>query len=216
MKISRIKKCRFCKSSKLEHVISLGKQHLQGYFRDYKKKNNKIYNQKFLTELLRCNPQKDKKACGLLQLSISVPSNILYKKYFYRSGVNSTMKNHLFAISKNIKKIFKNKKKINILDIGCNDGTLLKFFPKKFTKYGIDPSDSFPTNGIKNIKYFNDFFPSKKLSNKIKFDVITSIAMFYDLEDPSSFVKHIYNILKIDGIWIFEVSYMPEMLKFFF
>ncbi len=213
MKISRIKKCRFCKSSKLESVISLGKQHLQGFFKDNKTKNNRIYNQKFLTELVRCNPQKDKKACGLLQLSISVPSDILYKKYFYRSGVNSTMKNHLHGIAKNIIKIFKNKKKLNILDIGCNDGTLLKFFPKKFTKYGVDPSDSFPKKGIKNIKYYKDFFPCKRLPNKIKFDVITSIAMFYDLEDPSLFVNHIYNILKNDGVWIFEVSYMPEMLK---
>ena len=213
MKISRIKKCRFCKSNKLESVISLGKQHLQGYFKDNKKKNNRRYNQKFLTELVRCNPQKDKKACGLLQLSISVPSDILYKKYFYRSGVNSTMKNHLYGIAKNIKNIFKNKNKINILDIGCNDGTLLKFFPKKFIKYGVDPSDSFPKKGIKNIRYYKDFFPSKKLPNKIKFDVITSIAMFYDLEDPSLFVNHIYNILKTEGVWIFEVSYMPEMLK---
>ena len=102
MNISKIKKCRFCNSDKLDSVLSLGKQHLQGYFKDNKRKHNKIFNKKFLTELVRCNPKKDKNACGLLQLSISVPSNILYKKYFYRSGVNSTMKIHLNGIANKI------------------------------------------------------------------------------------------------------------------
>ena len=152
MNISKIKKCRFCNSDKLDSVLSLGKQHLQGYFKDNKRKHNKIFNKKFLTELVRCNPKKDKNACGLLQLSISVPSNILYKKYFYRSGVNSTMKIHLNGIANKIINIFKNKRKIDILDIGCNDGTLLKFFPKKFNKFGVDPQ-TIPNEGIENKIY---------------------------------------------------------------
>ncbi len=217
MKISRIEKCRFCKSKKLVKVINLGYQYLQGYFSNNSMRDSNQHSQKkFLTELVRCNSEEDKNACGLLQLSISIPTRILYKKYFYRSGINSTMIEHLRKISLSIKKIFKNKKKVNILDIGCNDGTFLKFFSKKFKKYGVDPSDSFPKKGIKNINYTNDFFPSPKLKKNIKknkFDVITSIAMFYDLENPSLFVKNIYENLSQDGIFIFEVSYMPEMLK---
>ena len=217
MKISRIKKCRFCKSKELEKVINLGPQFLQGYFQNNKiKKTNQIFQKKFLTELVRCNPEKDKNACGLLQMSTSVPTKILYEKYFYRSGINSTMVNHLNQIANDINKIYKKKKKIKILDIGCNDGTLLKFFSNKFDKYGIDPSDSFPKLGIKNINYIKDFFPSsklKKVTKNKKFDIITSIAMFYDLENPASFVENIYENLDKDGIFIFEVSYMPEMLK---
>ena len=59
-------------------------------------------------------------------------------------------------------------------------------------------------------------FPSSKLKSKSrnkKFDIITSIAMFYDLEDPSSFVKSINNFLSKDDLWIFEVSYIPKMLN---
>ena len=217
MKISRIKKCRFCKSKELEKVINLGPQFLQGYFQNNKlKKTNQIFQKKFLTELVRCNPEKDKNACGLLQMSTSVPTKILYEKYFYRSGINSTMVNHLNQIADDINKIYKKKKKIKILDIGCNDGTLLKFFSNKFDKYGIDPSDSFPKSGIKNINYIKDFFPSsklKKVTKNKKFDIITSIAMFYDLENPASFVENIYENLDKEGIFVFEVSYMPEMLK---
>ena len=217
MKIKRINKCRFCKSKNLKKVVSLGNQNLQGYFIDKNQKNNhKFINKKFLTELVRCDNQKNKNGCGLLQLSVSVPSDILYKKYFYRSGINLTMKNHLKKLATKIDRFFKNKNRVYILDIGCNDGTLLNFFSKKYLKYGIDPSDSFPLSGVKNIKFINDFFPSSKLKLKLgnkKFDVITSIAMFYDLEDPSSFVKNINNSLSKDGLWIFEVSYMPKMLK---
>ena len=73
MNISKIKKCRFCNSDKLDSVLSLGKQHLQGYFKDNKRKHNKIFNKKFLTELVRCNPKKKIKTrvvyCSYLFLS---------------------------------------------------------------------------------------------------------------------------------------------------
>ena len=112
MKIKKIKRCRFCQSKELERVISLGYQNLQGFFKkENKKYSNKFIENKFLTEVVRCNPQKDKKACGLLQLSVSVPSDILYKKYFYRSGINSTMKDHLKKLSLQIEFFFKKKKK---------------------------------------------------------------------------------------------------------
>ncbi len=217
MKIRKIKKCRYCKSKDLKKILDLGYQNLQGYFLDHKKKNkNEFINKKYPTELVRCDNKKNKKSCGLLQLSASVPLNILYKKYFYRSAINSTMRKHLKKCATETEKFFKNKKKLKILDIGCNDGTLLKFFSKKFNKYGIDPSDSFPSRGIKNVNYIKDFFPSKKLSlksNNLKFDLITSIAMFYDLEDPSNFVQNINKYLNDNGLWVFEVSYMPKMLK---
>lgn len=213
----KIKKCRFCKSKNLKKIVNLGYQNLQGYFGSSKKSHkNKSIDKKFITELVRCDNEKNKNACGLLQLSFSVPSNILYRKYFYRSGINSTMRNHLKKLAIKTEKYFSSYNKLKILDIGCNDGTLLNFFSKKFIKYGIDPSDSFPSKGIKNIKYIKDFFPSRKLLSKsknLKFDLITSIAMFYDLENPSIFVKNINNYLNNNGLWVFEVSYMPKMLK---
>ena len=79
---------------------------------------------------MRCDNQKNKQGCGLLQLSISIPSDILYKKYFYRSGINLTMRNHLKKLATSIDRFFKNKNKVSILDIGCNDGTLLNFLSK--------------------------------------------------------------------------------------
>jgi len=216
MNLNVIKTCRFCGSNKLTKVINLGKQYLQGYFVEdnFNKKKN-IFNTRFLTELVRCDSKKNKNACGLLQMSISIPPKLLYSQYFYKSGINSSMKEHLKRNTIEIKNIFKKKKKVYVLDIGCNDGTLLNFYPKKYIKFGIDPSDSL-SNGNKNFNFIKDFFPSTRLEKFLKqrkLDVITSIAMFYDLEDPSSFVKNIYKLLETKGIWIFEMSYMPDMLR---
>lgn len=211
---TKLKKCRVCGSTKFKTVINLGHQYLQSQFL-YKGSNNKVLQKKFLTKLVRCDQKVNKNACGLVQLSITVPKNYLYRNYFYRSGINQTMKTHLKNLHTEIMKMNK-EKRLSILDIGCNDGTFLNFFKKKIIKYGIDPSNSMIKNNFNNINFFKDYFPSRnflKSIGKKKFNIITSIAMFYDLDNPVLFAKKIEYLLKESGIWIFELSYMPQMLK---
>ena len=208
----KIKKCRICKKKNLKLVVDLKGQYIQGSF--IKKNFPSTYKKKIPLKLVLCNN------CSLLQANYSVSPKLLYKNYWYSSGINHTMRNHLKILSKkslNLLKISKiSHKKINILDIGCNDGTLLKNFSNKFNKIGIDPSQISNKIKDKNIKIINDFFPSKKLlkiSKKIKFNLITSIAMFYDLEEPLKFMNEINQSLSDDGIWVFEQSYLPFMIK---
>lgn len=206
------KTCRVCGSSALTPVINLGEQHLQGSF--VKPGKEMPPSRKIATSLVRCDPMIDERACGLLQMEYTVPPEVLYSAYWYRSGTNNTMRNHLRGIAEEALSIL-NKPKANVLDIGCNDGTLLSYYPQEFQKFGIDPSDV--AQEIQNdIKVVQDIFPSEELIKKLqgqKCDIITSIAMFYDLENPIEFTEGIRNILAPDGIWIFEMSYMPTMLK---
>lgn len=206
------KTCRVCGSKELTKVIDLGEQYLQGSFVKPSKEMPPI--RKIPVSLVRCDPTKDEKACGLLQMEHTVPPEVLYSAYWYRSGTNKTMRNHLRGVAEEAV-ILLDKSKARVLDIGCNDGTLLGYYPSEFQKFGVDPSDV--AQEIKGgITVVQDIFPSDELISKIqglKFDVITSIAMFYDLEDPIAFTKGIKNILSQDGIWIFEMSYMPTMLK---
>ncbi len=213
MHLIHINKCRACGSEALTEVIDLGEQHLQGSF--IKKGKEAPPMRKIALKLLRCDPTIDENACGLLQLAHTVPPTILYAAYWYRSGTNQTMNDHLSGIADDACKFINEKETDNVLDIGCNDGTLLKAFPKRFKKFGVDPSDIANEIGD-DVTVIQDLFPSLEFKNKVKgekkFKIVTSIAMFYDLQDPVSFVKAIKDILLDDGIWIFEMSYMPTML----
>jgi 2-polyprenyl-3-methyl-5-hydroxy-6-metoxy-1,4-benzoquinol methylase len=211
MHIRKRTTCRVCGSSSLKKVIELGPQYLQGSF--IKPGKEMPSTRKIECTLVRCDSDKDENACGLLQMQHSVPPEILYAAYWYRSGTNSTMRNHLKGIVDSVLPMI-SKQNAFVLDIGCNDGTLLNNYPKHFVKFGCDPSDI--AQEVKEAIVIQDIFPSENLFKLLEgktLDVITSIAMFYDLEDPVDFVKGIKKFLAPQGIWIFEMSYMPSMLE---
>ncbi len=201
-----------CQSSALTKVIDLGEQYLQGSF--VKPGRQQPPMRRVPTSLVRCDPMRDEKACGLLQMEYTVPPEVLYSVYWYRSGTNATMRNHLAGIADEATSLL-GAKTGTVLDIGCNDGTLLSAFPKAFTKIGIDPSD-LAREVPADIKVVRELFPSEELNSVLNgklCDVVTSIAMFYDLEDPIAFGRAVKRILAPNGIWCIEMSYMPMMLK---
>lgn len=205
--------CRVCGSNALTPVINLGDQNLQGSF--IKPGKEIPPSRKIPTSLVRCDPMRDERACGLLQMEYTIPPEILYSAYWYRSGTNNTMRRHLQGIVEEATRMTERNDSAIVLDIGCNDGTLLEFYPASFTKFGVDPSDV--AQEIKApVNVVQDIFPSEELLSRLgdrKFDIITSIAMFYDLEDPIIFTRGIKQVLSQEGIWVFEMSYMPSMLK---
>lgn len=207
------KTCRVCGSTALARVIDVGEQFLQGSF--VKPGKPEPPRRRIPLVLLRCDPTADETACGLLQLSHSVPPAILYANYWYRSGTNRTMTDHLRNIAEEAHSMIGKKQEALVLDIGCNDGTLLSFYPPSCDRYGIDPSDI--SRGVgEGITIINDLFPSVELKKKLngrQAEVITSIAMFYDLEDPVEFARRVKELLAPNGLWIFEMSYMPAMLE---
>ena len=206
------KTCRACGSPALTRVIDLGEQFLQGSFLKPGRTPPPV--RRIPTSLVRCDPMKDEKACGLLQMEYTVPPEVLYSSYWYRSGTNRTMREHLGAIARDAVALL-GTNDLNVLDIGCNDGTLLASYPREATKFGIDPSDV--AQGIgPGATIIQDLFPSEELLARLPdglFDVVTSIAMFYDLEDPVAFCRNVKQVLAPGGVWIFEMSYMPLMLR---
>jgi SAM-dependent methyltransferase len=206
------KTCRVCQSSALTKVIDLGEQYLQGSFVKPGRQQPPL--RRVPTSLVRCDPMRDEKACGLLQMEYTVPPEVLYSVYWYRSGTNATMRGHLAGIAAEGAALL-GKPAARVLDIGCNDGTLLAAYPKAFTKYGIDPSD-LAREVPEGIKVVHELFPSEELVSILggaKLDIITSIAMFYDLEDPIAFARAVKQVLAPEGIWCIEMSYMPTMLE---
>lgn len=213
MHLTHRKTCRACGSSALTPVIDLGPQHLQGSFVKPGKEDPPT--RRIPTSLVRCNPERDERACGLLQMEYTVPPEVLYSAYWYRSGTNETMRSHLRGIARQIVPLLEGCPTPRMLDIGCNDGTLLACFPSTFLRFGIDPSDIVVENAAE-LTIVRDLFPSRELTRLTEgcpFDLITSIAMFYDLEDPIAFARAISDVLAPNGVWVFEMSYMPSMLE---
>jgi len=200
----KIKSCRSCKSKKLVKLYSLGNQYFTGIFPS--NKHSKIPRGNL--GMLICNN------CKLLQLDENFDSNEMYgDNYGYMSSLNKSMISHLYLKALNLKKKYDLKSKKSILDIGSNDGTFLAFFNKNFSLFGCDPTiKKFGKFYRKDIIKIQNFFSSNLFKN-IKFDLITSISMFYDLPDPLKFAKEINSILKKDGVWHIELSYMPMMIK---
>ena len=200
----KIKNCRSCKSKSLTNLYSLGKQTLTGIFPPNKK--SKIT--KGNLSMVIC------KKCKLLQLEHNFDANEMYgDNYGYMSSLNKSMISHLKLKALNLKKRYNLKIKNNILDIGSNDGTFLSFFNNKFKLFGCDPTiKKFSKYYRKDISQLPFFF-SSDLFKKKKFNLITSISMFYDLPDPLNFAKEINSILHKDGIWHIELSYMPMMIR---
>lgn len=208
MNLRRRTTCRVCGSSALREVINLGDQFLQGSFVKEGVPNPPM--RKIPCLLVRCCPEDDENACGLLQMRHSVPPEILYSTYWYRSTTNQTMRNHLAGIVHEALSMHKqtDEEPGYALDIGCNDCTLMAYYPKEWKVQGIDPSDVPHDEKFKVVK---SLFPSDAYEIG-ELDIITSIAMFYDLEDPVAFATAVRDALAEDGIWIMECSYMPSML----
>lgn len=206
-KYRKIDACRVGGGSNLITVLSLGEQALTGVFprsRDVEVTRGPL-------ELVWCPDS------GLLQLGHSFDASEMYGfNYGYRSGLNQSMVQHLTRKVRLLERQVELGPDDVVLDIGSNDATTLKAYTAKVKKIGIDPT------GIKFKEYYPedvtlvpDFFSAanyrKATSRPAK--IVTSIAMFYDLESPISFAQQIAEVLADDGIWHFEQSYMPSMLR---
>ncbi len=204
---TQLKKCRVSGSTHLVSVLNLGDQELTGVF---PKPGQPVSSGPL--ELLWCPDS------GLLQLGHSYNPDEMYgENYGYRSGLNGSMVRHLTQKIHFLEKLADLKPGDTVLDIGSNDATSLKAYgTPSLNRIGIDPTGAkFREYYPDDIMLVPDFFSAsnfRKMSGK-QAKIVTSIAMFYDLEDPIAFARDIASVLASDGLWHFEQSYMPSMLR---
>lgn len=207
MNIDRITRCRVCGNSNLETVVDLGRQALSGRFPRIGTADPPVAP----LELVRCTGRG---CCGLVQLVHRIPLTELYGEgYGYLSGLNTSMKQHLEDVVRMAESMVHLEKKDLVLDIGSNDGTLLKAYTNKdIQRVGMDAKHFKKHYKDTDIVFIPRFFQKEIMFEDDKPKIITSIAMFYDLEDPNKFVEDIKAILHPQGVWIVEQLYLPKML----
>ena len=205
---TKIEKCRVATSDHLIPVLNLGQQVLTGVF----PKTAQDVVTRGPLELVWCP------ASGLIQLNHTYnPEEMYGANYGYRSGLNQSMVEHLTSKVLYLQRLVALQHGDIVLDIGSNDGTTLKAYTASgINRIGIDPTGSkFQQYYTSDIKLVPDFFSAKAyrsiFSKSAK--IITSIAMLYDLDSPVDFARQIAEVLAPDGIWHFEQSYMPSMLR---
>jgi SAM-dependent methyltransferase len=207
--------CRLCGSRSLTPIVDLGEQMLASAFVS-DAKLDRVPSRSVPLELVRCNPHLDETACGLVQLRHTFPADIMYTDYWYLSGVNQTMRDALAAITAKATDYVELGAGDIVVDIGCNDGTLLNSYKvAKLDRVGFDPAQNFADakdEFTRVTSYFTlDKYRAVRGDKKAK--VVTSIAMFYDLEDPNKFTADVAEILDDKGIWILQMADLPNMLR---
>jgi len=210
MNIDARETCRVCGSSKLIPIFSLGDQFVTNFVEE---PNGDFA--KGPLDLVLCNVKGG--GCGLLQLKHTVERDVLYKKYWYQSGISTTMIKALADIVSTAERLSKLSSGDVVVDIGANDGTLLRQYktPGLIT-VGFEPSNLWRLGNEGCCKIINDYFNHSSFRREFgskKAKVITSIAMFYDLEDPNAFVEDIRQCLDKDGLWIIQMNYLGLMLE---
>jgi hypothetical protein len=203
----RLERCRLSGSRNLIPVLHLGEQELTGVF----PKPGETVTRGPL-DLVWCPDS------GLLQLGHSYNPDEMYgENYGYRSGLNGSMVRHLTQKIGFLEKRADLKPGDTVLDIGSNDATSLKAYTTPGLKrIGIDPTGAkFQQYYPEEIALVADFFSAANFRSVSRqpAQIVTSIAMFYDLDDPVAFARDIASVLAPDGIWHFEQSYMPAMLR---
>lgn len=199
-----VKNCRVC-GSPVKDILNLGTQYVVDFV-------PKIEDGLLRVPLIlaRC------KGCSLVQLRHVVSQNRLYKKFWYKSSTNEQMLASLKEIVERARAVTFLKRNDAVLDIGCNDGGMLDFYPSNIKTVGIDPCDDLVEEGLNNNRMkigIKGFFSKENVEKFGPYKVITAIAMFYDVADPIQFLKDCKSVLRDDGVIIIQMNYLATMLE---
>ena len=216
MHYTSIHTCRVCSSEALTDVISFPEQFLSPTF-VRTNEDNELSTIKVPLTVTLCDRSKNEQGCGLLQLRETTDHDLLYRDYFYRSATNDTMRKDLKDVVDDVLTHVTTSPGDVVVDIGANDCTMLGYFPPHLDRIGVEPAKNISWKGIDpSLKVVNDYFSKDALSgvlNGRQVKIFTCCAMFYDLDNPNTFVAEVKSLLAPNGVWCIQLSYLVSMLE---
>jgi SAM-dependent methyltransferase len=199
--------CRSCGSDDLMQILSLGEQTISCFPMPGEPVRRAPI------DLMFCQ------SCTLVQLGHCCPSDWFYRWYGYRSGINPLMVEALSDVVTEIQVRMPMGPRDVVVDIGSNDGTLLRLFQAPgIYRVGFDPALNLGAEGGAGLSLFvNDYFSALACEEFVnwrgKAKVVTAIAMFYDLDDPAKFLLDVHEILAPSGVFVLQMNYLVPMLE---
>jgi len=202
-----INNCRVCNSSNLETVLDLGNQ---PWGNDFQSDPGVV--KKYPLIGVFCND------CTTFQIKHNVSKEVMYEDHTYLSGANVSMTEHFQSISDKAC-LEHNKDAKFVVDIGSNDGTLLKTYKRRgLNVLGVEPCENIASmaseNGIPTIaEFFNSSLANRIIKEFGKADIISAANVFYHVEDLHDIVLGIKNLLNENGVFIVQGTYLPNLIK---
>lgn len=195
-----ISRCRSCGAENLIEFLDLGKQYVSDFREDISRPN------KYPLVAVICEE------CMLVQLKHTTPSEEMYhENYGFKSGVNNSIKADLRDVASTALEWVDRPRRW--LDIASNDGTLLSYVPDSIYRVGIDPIKKYCKEAEQKANdIICDFFKASYFPDT-KFDVITSISCFYDMDEPNVFVADVEKVLAEKGIWVIQQNYLLTTMQ---
>lgn len=197
--------CRVCESP-LTPILDIGMQKLTGWV-----KSPLDESPEGPLSLVKCTNAP----CSLVQLEHSMDPDLMWKDadYGYRSSLNPIMIEALANLVKSVQRKVELHDDDIVVDIGSNDGTLLRNYPENVTTVGFEPVKKLEKEGAEGIDYLvSDYFSAQDYPFIKRAKVVTAVAMFYDLEEPGQFVTDVAEVLDDDGIFVIQLNYLPIIL----
>jgi NDP-4-keto-2,6-dideoxyhexose 3-C-methyltransferase len=209
-----VDRCRVCKNPELLPCFSLGAQYLSSMFPASLAYHAEV--PKLPLDLVMCSPSDGARTCGLVQLAHHLDLSAMYAAYPYTSATNAAMPKVLRSVADSGRAVQPLAAGDVVLDIGCNDGTLLAFFKDDpVDLVGIDPAQNVAFGlDAKRCVHVRDYFSAKAYAGATAkmAKLVFSVAMFYHLADPVGFSQEVASVLSDDGVWIVQMAYLPSMI----
>ena len=200
-----LKRCRICRSFRLKKVFSLGKQPAANRLSKSRLDNP----QKYPLDLYQCQH------CSLLQLGYVVPKEELYEEYYYVPSISKTGLRHFESLANKLKSQLELKKGSLVVDIGGNDGSLLKFFKKKYRVVNVEPAKNIKVlPGITTIRdYFNKHVAETIVKIRGKAKLVTATNSFAHVDNLKEYLEALDILLDEDGVFFIQFPDARNLLK---
>jgi SAM-dependent methyltransferase len=202
--------CAFCDSTRLAPIIDFGNVALAGAF---------LRREDFATERLYPLRVQFCRDCFAVQVSDIVPPNVMFENYFYFSSSIGTLREHFQRYAAEIKKRFFPRGKGAVLEIGCNDGVLLRPLAEEGIErvIGVDPARNVvATIADPRITVINDYF-TESVARKIVFergkvDLVIANNVYAHIPNIQDATRAVVEVLAEDGVFAFEVHYLGKVI----